>query len=484
MSVHEMNIGGRWCRAASGATREAVDPALGEPFAEVAWGGRDDARRAIEAANRALPAWSATPLWERADHLIRIADLLEARSGELADVLCRELGKPRHSEAAVEAEAFVPVFYRQAAELARYQEGAAFLGRDAHKRLVSARRPRGVVAVITPWNFPAMIPSEYIPYALVQGNTVVWTPAPTAAVTAVTLMRIFADAGLPEGVVNLVIGPGAEVGDELVASPGTHAVAMTGSTATGRAIAARSGLKPRLLELGGNGPAVVLPDADPEKAARAIAPACFFAAGQVCSAAERIFVPGELESDFVDAMVAASRSWVLGDPWQESTTMGPQNNPGVVEKMAGHVADAVGKGARVVAGGKPPERPGFFFEPTVLVGFTEDSLVNTEETFGPIAPIRAYRNEEEAWRLIGSCDTGLASSLFTEDLDRAWRWAERLRTGLVVVNDNSNYWEPHVPFGGMSGTASGVGRLGGRQVLEFMGDLQTIAFHVEEPVDV
>jgi succinate-semialdehyde dehydrogenase/glutarate-semialdehyde dehydrogenase len=336
-----------------------------------------------------------------------------------------------------------------------------------------------VVAVITPWNFPAMIPSEYIPYALVQGNTVVWTPAPTAAVTAVTLMRILVNAGLPDGVVNLVIGPGAEVGDELVTSPDTHAVAMTGSTATGRVIASRCGLKPRLLELGGNGPAVVLPDADPQKAARAIAPACFFAAGQVCSAAERILVPEAMEPDFVEAMVEESRSWVHGDPWEESTTMGPQNNPGVVEKVVDHLEDAVVKGAEVVAGGRRPDRPGFFFEPTVLVGFSEDSLVNTEETFGPIAPIRSYTSEEEAWRLIDSCDLGLAASLFTQDVDRAWHWAERLRTGLVVVNDNSNYWEPHVPFGGMAGKTSGVGRLGGRHVLDFMADVQTIAFHLE-----
>lgn len=158
--------------------------------------------------------------------------------------------------------------------------------------------------------------------------------------------------------------------------------------------------------------------------------------------------------------------------------MGPQNNPQVVEKMENHVADARQKGAEVVAGGRRPDRPGFFYEPTVLVGFSRDSLVNTEETFGPIAPIRSFTRDEDAWDFIDACDLGLASSLFTESVDNAWRWAEHLRTGLVVVNDNSNYWEPHVPFGGRSGMDSGVGRLGGRQILEFMGDLQTIAFHV------
>lgn len=478
MSDYQMFIDGQWCEAAAGGTHHAINPATGERFATVAWGTREDARRAIGAANQAQAAWAATPVFERADVCIRMAQILEERSGELADILCTELGKPRHTEALAEAQAFVPVFYRQAAELARYQEGSTSLARDPHKRLLSFRRPRGTVAVITPWNFPAMIPSEYLPYAIVQGNTVVWTPAPTAAVTAVKLMGWLAEAGLPAGVINLVIGPGNEVGDEMVVNEGTHAIAMTGSTATGRIISSRCGLKPRLLELGGNGPAIVLADADPARAAAAIAPACFFAAGQVCSAAERILVAKNIEKPFVAAMAEEARAWVLGDPWQESTTMGPQNNPAVVEKMERHVADAIAKGAQVVAGGKRPKRPGFFHEPTVLAGFAPDALVNREETFGPIAPILGFEGEDQAASLIAASDLGLVASVFTENVDQAWRWAERLRTGVVVVNDNSNFWEPHVPFGGMSGTSSGVGRLGGRHVLEFMSDLQTVAFHV------
>lgn len=478
MQTYQMFIDGTWCDAASGETREAVNPSTGEAFAHIAWGGREDARRAIAAANAASEAWFRTPLWERADLCLRMAEILEERGDEIADMLATECGKPRHSEAAIEVTAFVPVMYRQAAELARYQEGATFLARDPHKRMTSFRRPRGTVAVITPWNFPAMIPSEYIPYAIVQGNTVAWTPAPTAAVCAVILMRLLEEAGLPKGVINLVLGPGTEVGDELVVNPGTHAIAMTGSSQTGKVISSRCGLKPRLLELGGNGPAIVLDDADPAKAARAIAPACFFAAGQVCSAAERILVAEGLENDFVEAMVEESRSWVHGDVWDEKTTMGPQNNPGVVEKMTAHVEDAVAKGGTVVVGGERPDRPGFFYQPTVIKDVADDALVNREETFGPIAPIRGFGSEEEAWRFIRRCDLGLVSSVFTENLDRAWRWAESLRTGIVVINDNSNFWEPHVPFGGMSGTASGVGRLGGRHVLEFMSDLQTVAFHL------
>jgi succinate-semialdehyde dehydrogenase/glutarate-semialdehyde dehydrogenase len=472
-------IDGAWAAAGSGETFTSLDPARNEPFAAIAKGGRDDARRAIEAANRALISWSRVPLWERADVCIRIAGALEAKADALADVLCGELGKPRHSEAAIEAKSFVPVFWRQAAEMARYQEGATFLGRDPNKRLATFRRPRGVVGVITPWNFPAMIPSEYIPYAIVAGNTVVWTPAPTAAFTAATLMTIMAEAGLPPGVVNLVTGPGSEVGDEIVVNPGTHAIAMTGSSATGATISARAGLKPRLLELGGNGPAVVLPGADLKMAAARIADACFFAAGQVCSAAERILVADAVKDDFVELMRENQKRWVQGDVWSKEVNLGPQNNPQVVDTMEAHLADAVQHGATVVAGGKRPDLPGFFHEPTVLVDFTKDSLVNTRETFGPIAPVAGFANETEAWEYIDACDLGLAASIFTRDLDEAWRWAERMRTGLVVVNDNSNYWEPHVPFGGMSGTRSGVGRLGGREALAFMSDVQTVAFHVE-----
>jgi succinate-semialdehyde dehydrogenase/glutarate-semialdehyde dehydrogenase len=254
---------------------------------------------------------------------------------------------------------------------------------------------------------------------------------------------------------------------------------MTGSTATGRLISSRAGLKPRLLELGGNGPAVVLDDADPVQAAEKIAGACFFGAGQVCSSAERIFVAESLKAPFVDAMVQIADSIRQGDVWDPEVTMGPQNNPAVVERVSAHVEDAKIGGARVLTGGRRPDLPGYYYEPTVLVDFARQSLVNTEETFGPIAPVRGFSSEEELWQYISACNLGLVSSVFTRSLDRAWRWTERLRTGVVVINDNSNYWEPHVPFGGMSGTSSGVGRLGGRHVLEFMSDLQTVAVHVE-----
>ena len=478
MADYEMHISGQWCGAESGATYDAINPAKGEAFATLPLGGREDARRAIAAANEAYASWSRVPLFDRTDLCMRMAQVIAAHEDELADILCTELGKPRHREATQEAQA-VPLFYRQAAEVARYLEGSTLLARDSHKRITSFRRSRGVIGVITPWNFPAAIPSEYLPFAVVMGNTVVWNPPPTAAVTAATLMRYLVEAGLPRGVINLVIGPGAQVGDEIVTNPGTHAIALTGSSATGRVISARCGLKPRLMELGGNGPIVVLADADPRKAAKGIASACFYEAGQVCSAAERIFVADNLKNELVDEVVSQTKHWVPGDVWDRNVTLGPQNNMGVVEKMAAHLADATDRGATIVAGGGRPDLPGFFCEPTVLVDFDAESLVNTEETFGPIAPIRAFSSDDEAWRHINACELGLVSAVFTESVNDAWRWAEQLRTGIVVVNDPSSYWEPHIPFGGMAGAASGIGRLGGRHTLEFMSDLQTIVFHVE-----
>ncbi|MCC6241179.1 MAG: aldehyde dehydrogenase [Phycisphaerales bacterium] len=470
-------IDGQWCNAISGQTFDAINPAKGEPFARIAKGSRQDAQKAIAAANAAQSLWRKVPLWERAALCHKMAELVVQYEKDLADILCTELGKPRHGEAIDEARE-VATNFRQAAELAKFLEGQTIPTQDPHKRVLTFRQPRGVIAVITPWNFPAAIATEYLPHAIVMGNTVVWTPAPTAAATAVVLMEIIARAGLPKGVINLVLGPGNEVGDELVINRSTHAIGMTGSPKTGLTISSRAGLKPKLMELGGNGPTIILPDADPVKAAQMIAPACFYAAGQVCSCAERILVADNLKQDFVDEMIRQARSWVQGDPWDTNVNMGPQNSMMVVDKMTAHLLDASAKGAKILVGGGRPKLPGFFYEPTVLVDYAIDSLVNKEETFGPIAPIAAFKNDQQAWDYINACDFGLVSAVFTRDVDKAWQWADNLRTGITVVNDFTNYWELHIPFGGMSGTQSGLGRIGGRHTLEFMSDLKTIAFNI------
>jgi succinate-semialdehyde dehydrogenase/glutarate-semialdehyde dehydrogenase len=342
------------------------------------------------------------------------------------------------------------------------------------------RQARGVYAVITPWNFPLNIPVEYLAPGLAAGNAIVWAPASTTSVIAVRLMEVLQEADLPKGAVNLVTGPGSVVGDQLVASPGTDAVGFTGSSATGEQVAGRAAGKPVLMELGGNGPTIICEDADIERAAEATAIGAFFNAGQVCSAAERILVPARLQESFAELLALRARQARLGDPLDAATTMGPLNNSDVAEKVDRHLQDGIERGARVVAGGgrASGHRSSLFYQPTVLVEVPPDSALGLDETFGPVAPIIPFRDDAEMLRIANSGNLGLVAAIFTKDLSRAWRLAERLRAGLVNVNEHTNYWELHIPFGGVAGTRSGVGRVGGKYALMEMTDLRTIAFHI------
>ena len=339
------------------------------------------------------------------------------------------------------------------------------------------RRPRGVIGVITPWNWPYTMPAELIAPALASGNTVVWTPASTTAVAAIALAECVAEADLPPGVFNLVTGPGSTVGDEIARNPGTHGVGFIGSTETGRKVAEAAVGKAAVLELGGNGPVVVMDDADLDLAAEATVTACFLCAGQSCTAGERLLVHRDVKDEFVAklARLVAERV-VLGDPFADATTIGPLNNAGVAEKMDEHVADALERGATVVAGGARATGfpTGLYWQPTVLDDVPSDSLVARDETFGPIAPVVAIDSLEQAIELTNASPYGLLAAIFTRDLSRGLRYAEAARTGWVNVNDSSNYWESHLPFGGRSGTASGIGRVGGTAPMETFTELQTV----------
>ena len=285
---------------------------------------------------------------------------------------------------------------------------------------------------------------------------------------------------MPPGVVNLVTGPGPVVGDEIVAHPGTNAVGFTGSPPTGKHIATRAAGKPLLLELGGNGPTIVLDDADLDVAASAVASGCFFNAGQVCSATERILVHSDVHDVFMDQLVAVAKEIRVGDPFDAATTMGPLNNMPTVEKMDRHLADGVAKGAAVIYGGERATGLGsdLYYTPTIVDNITLDSLLNTEETFGPVAPVMTFNTYDEALEIATNNNLGLISAIFTSNIKTAFHFTERLRTGIVNVNDNSNYWESHIPFGGVSGTQSGIGRLGGKHTMMEMTDLRTMTIDV------
>jgi succinate-semialdehyde dehydrogenase/glutarate-semialdehyde dehydrogenase len=470
-----MLIDGVWTAALSGETFAATSPATGEEIGTVPNGGRDDARFAIAAANRAADRWSRLTAFERAAAMHRVADAVERRADGLVRTLTLDQGKPV-CEARDEVAELV-LYWRNAAEDAKRLEGRLPNSASPGKRVLLVRRPRGVIGVITPWNWPYTMPAELIAPALACGNTIVWTPAPSTAVAAVALAECVAEADLPPGVFNLVTGPGATVGDEIARNPGTHGVGFIGSTATGRLVAEAAAGKAAVLELGGNGPVVVMDDADLDLAAAAAVTACFLCAGQSCTAGERLLVHRDVGEEFVARLARlVAENVVLGDPFAEATTLGPLNNEGVAAKMDAHVADALDRGAALVSGGA--RAAGFptdlYWQATILDGVPEDALVAREETFGPVAPIVAIDSLEHAIELTNASPYGLLAAIFTRDLERGLRFADSVRTGWVNVNESSNYWESHLPFGGRAGTASGIGRVGGTGPMEAFTELQTV----------
>ena len=471
-----MHIDGKWVDSESGNVFEATSPSTGEVIGTLPEGTREDAQRAIGAANAAWQDWAARSAFERAAVMVRVAGVIQERRDDLARTLTLDQGKPLRAEAFAEVDELV-VYFEMAAADAKRLEGLMPPSVDADKRILVYRVPRGVVGVITPWNWPYTMPAEIVAPALAAGNALVWVPAPTTSVCAVKLAECLVEADFPAGVFNLVTGPGPVVGDEVAANAGTHAVGFIGSIATGHRVAERAAGKELLLEMGGNGPLVILEDGDLDAAVSATLEACYLNAGQSCTAGERILVHEDAHDEYVERLTAAvGREIKLGDPFDDATTMGPLNNEPTVDKTERHVGDAADRGASVVTGGSRAPKLGsrLFFEPTVLDGVTEEMEVAREETFGPVAPISTIRGEDEAIRIVNSSPYGLLSSVFTRDLRRGLRFAESVRTGWVNINEGTNYWESHLPFGGRAGSKSGVGRVGGRFSLERLTELKTV----------
>ena len=475
-TMRQMFVGGSWQPSAAGETFEATSPATGELIATVPQGDRGDAERAIAAARDAADGWARLTAFERAAKMHAIGDLIEARREALAQTLTLDQGKPLRAEAFDEVDELIE-YWRMAAEDAKRLGGELPNSFSPGKRIMLVRRPLGVVGVISPWNWPYTMPAELIAPALACGNAVVWTPAPSTAVCAVALARCIADADLPPGVFNLVTGPGPVVGDEIARNPGTDGVAFIGSTATGRLVAQAAAGKAALLEMGGNGPLVVMDDADLDAAVQATLTACYLCAGQSCTAGERILVHQEVRDQFTELLArAVAETIILGDPFDDATTMGPLNNEPVATKMDEHVADAVQRGATVISGGS--RAGGFatslYWQPTVLGDVPADAMVAVDETFGPIAPIVSVDSLEQAISLTNASPYGLLAAIFTADLQRGLEFADRVRTGWVNINESSNYWESHLPFGGRSGSDSGRGRVGGAHVMHSFTELQTV----------
>jgi succinate-semialdehyde dehydrogenase/glutarate-semialdehyde dehydrogenase len=476
VAAEEMFVGGAWRSSATGERVEATSPATGEVIGTVPRGDREDARTAIAAARAACDGWARATAFERAAKMHAVGDIIESRRDELARTLTLDQGKPLRAEAFDEVDELVE-YWRMAAEDCKRLGGELPNSFSPGKRVMLVRRPRGVVGVISPWNWPYTMPAELIAPALACGNAVVWTPAPSTAICAVALARCIADADLPAGVFNLVTGPGPVVGDEIARNPGTDGVAFIGSTATGRLVAAAAAGKAAVLEMGGNGPLVVLDDADVDAAVDATLTACYLCAGQSCTAGERILVHRAVQDEYIERLARrVTERILLGDPFADGTTMGPVNNEPVAVKMDEHVGDAVERGASIVSGGA--RASGFatslYWQPTVLTDVPPDARIAVEETFGPVAPVVTIDSLEHAIELANASPYGLLAAVFTADLRRGLEFADRVRTGWVNINESSNYWEAHLPFGGRAGSDSGIGRVGGASVMHSFTELQTV----------
>jgi succinate-semialdehyde dehydrogenase/glutarate-semialdehyde dehydrogenase len=457
-----MHIAGEWCQGGTGRTAPIVNPATEEVIGEVPLATTADLDRALAAAAEGFKAWRDTPIARRTAILHAAADLLTERGAEVGRIMTLEQGKPL-AEATGEARRVADTL-RWHADDARRAYGRIIP--SAPGTLLSVRRePIGPVAAFTPWNFPAGGPMRKISSALSAGCSIVIKASEETPATAGELVRCFVDAGLPAGVLNLVFGEPAEVSAHLIASPVVRLVAFTGSVPVGKLLAGAAGavMKPSLMELGGHAPVIVCADADPATAARRAAQAKFANAGQVCTSPSRFLVHESLYEDFTAEFVKAAEAVVVGDGLQEGVTMGPLANERRLASVQRLTADAVGRGATVRTGGERLDRAGYFFAPTVLTGVPADAELLHEEPFGPIAPIAAFTDLDEALAVANALPYGLAAYFFTQSAATAERLVSELEAGILSVNHCGGSVS-EAPSGGVKD--SGYGREGGPEALD------------------
>ena len=456
-SQTKMFIDGRWVDAEGGTTLAVTNPADESTVAEVAFGGRADAERAIDAAAKAFPSWRNTSVYERAKVLFRTAELMRERVDAIARLLTQEQGKPL-------AEAKGEVMH--AAETFQWfaEEGKRAYGRiipatATGKRQFAIKHPVGVVGTITPWNFPAALPSRKIAPALAAGCTVVSRPADQTPLTLIAMFECLQEAGVPEGVVNLVMGDARAIADAYFERPEVRKLSFTGSTAVGKELIRRSadGVKRLSLELGGHAPLIVFPDADVAKVAQAAVAGKFRNNGQVCIAPSRFYLHESIRKEFTEVAVELAGKLKLGNGLDDGTQVGPMFEKKAFEKAREFIDDAKRKGAAVLSGGKPSDRfdRGFFYEPTVLGDVDRGMRLMTEEPFAPVMPLLAFGDLDEVLAEANATPYGLAAYVFTNDLTVATRMAEGLEAGIIAINDPVPA-TPQAPFGGMK--ESGLGR--------------------------
>lgn len=454
---HQAYIGGEWQAADSDATFEVFDPATGESLGTVPKMGATETARAIDAAQAAWAGWRMKTAKERAAILRRWFDLVIANSDDLALILTTEQGKPL-AEAKGEI-AYAASFIEWFAEEGKRVAGDTLPTPDANKRIVVVKEPIGVCAAITPWNFPAAMIARKVGPALAAGCPIVVKPAESTPFSALAMAFLAERAGVPKGVLSVVIGDPKAIGTEITNNPIVRKLSFTGSTAVGRLLMAQSAptVKKLTLELGGNAPFIVFDDADLDAAVEGAIASKYRNNGQTCVCTNRFFVHERVYDAFADKLAAAVSKLKVGRGTESGATLGPLINEAAVKKVESHIADALAKGASLMTGGKRHALGHGFFEPTVLTDVKPDMDVAKEETFGPLAPLFRFASEEELVRLANDTEFGLAAYLYSRDIGRVWRVAEALEYGMVGINTGLISNEV-APFGGVK--QSGLGREG------------------------
>jgi succinate-semialdehyde dehydrogenase/glutarate-semialdehyde dehydrogenase len=456
-------VGGRWEDSPTGAVKQVANPANGAILGTVPNLGADATRRAIEAADAALPDWRSRTAKERAQILRKWYDLMMANQEDLAILMTLEQGKPL-AESRGEI-AYAASFIEWFAEEGKRAYGDVIPSHGRDKRIVVLKQPIGVTAAITPWNFPAAMITRKVGPALAAGCTMVVKPSELTPFSALAMCVLAERAGIPAGVLSVVTGDSKPIGAELTGNPIVRKLSFTGSTVVGKLLMAQCAatVKKVALELGGNAPFIVFEDADLGAAVAGAIASKYRNAGQTCVCANRLFVQSKVYDSFAAKLAEAVKALKVGDGLKPDTKIGPLIDEKAVKKAEEHVADAVSNGATLVLGGKRAEGPGTFFMPTILTGIKSDMLIMREETFGPVAPLMRFDTEAEVIKLANATEFGLAAYFYSRDIGRVWRVAEALESGIVGVNEGLISTEV-APFGGVK--ESGIGREGSKYGLE------------------
>jgi len=468
-------INGAWEDADSGKAIEVNNPASAEVLGTVPNAGAAETKRAIQAAEAALPAWRARTAGERSNILRKWFELIMANQEDLAVLMTAEQGKPL-AESKGEI-AYAASFVEWFAEEAKRVYGDVIPGHQADKRIVVIKQPIGVVASITPWNFPAAMITRKISPALAVGCTVVCKPASQTPYSALALAELAERAGFPKGVINVVTGSAREIGGEMTANPIVRKLTFTGSTEVGKLLMSQCAgtVKKVSLELGGNAPFLVFDDADLDAAVQGAMASKFRNTGQTCVCANRIYVQDGVYDAFAEKLSAAMAKLRVGDGLKGETEQGPLIDKAALEKVEEHIADAVSHGAKVITGGKPHELGGTFFQPTLLRDVTPEMKVSNEETFGPVAPLFRFKTEREGITLANATQFGLAAYFYASDMSRVWRVAEAIESGIVGINTGL-ISTAVAPFGGVK--ESGIGREGSKYGIDDFVEIKYLCMNV------